>query len=524
MRQPRAEDTNKRTMSRLPTPGGDQDTWGNVLNDFLSQSHNSDGSLSTNAIKQAGAAILDGTAADIAPSAPSGAAGATGKASDAGHVHPGMSLDIRAYGASTGLADNGPAINAAIAALGAGGGEVIIPPGSWHFTTPLSLAGKASVTLRGPVMPDSGSPTSAQLIYDGTGSASAFDAQNSSGVALRGLQILATSAAHTGILVDLRNVSGSDTAYALLEDCYLQSGGGGSAVVNLDKCIISTLRNCHFGGGAAFNIYGASSAVSYSNAIQIEDCAFNGARTGHIWNPGQAWLITGCTFEQLAGGTAGALGHDAGVNGHGVTVQGCWTGDSSGGTQFTIQGIGFVFAGNYIGASAGTGIAADGTATGTVITGNEFVSCATAVNCGSYMMPFAFVDSNGFTSVTANFRGNFGSGSVVNNGTSLLIFGATFESTVAVIAGQNVSLGEGSNIYTGTATGSIIAEAATQKLGFWGAPPVVQPTAHAETAGYTSGTGTTVTIDGKFTGNTGTTAYTIADVVAALKSAGLIAS
>src|SRR5581483_10573812 len=31
-------------MSRLPTVGGDDNTWGNVLNDFLSVEHNSDGS------------------------------------------------------------------------------------------------------------------------------------------------------------------------------------------------------------------------------------------------------------------------------------------------------------------------------------------------------------------------------------------------------------------------------------------------------------------------------------------------
>ncbi len=32
-------------MSRLPTPGGDDGQWGSILNDFLSQEHNSDGSL-----------------------------------------------------------------------------------------------------------------------------------------------------------------------------------------------------------------------------------------------------------------------------------------------------------------------------------------------------------------------------------------------------------------------------------------------------------------------------------------------
>ncbi len=33
--------------SRLPSPGGDAGTWGTVLNDFLSQSLNSDGTLKT---------------------------------------------------------------------------------------------------------------------------------------------------------------------------------------------------------------------------------------------------------------------------------------------------------------------------------------------------------------------------------------------------------------------------------------------------------------------------------------------
>ena len=32
-------------MSRLPSPGGDAGNWGNVLNDFLSVEHNTDGTL-----------------------------------------------------------------------------------------------------------------------------------------------------------------------------------------------------------------------------------------------------------------------------------------------------------------------------------------------------------------------------------------------------------------------------------------------------------------------------------------------
>lgn len=40
-------------MSRLPTPGGDENTWGTILNDFLAASHNTDGSLKPSAISGA---------------------------------------------------------------------------------------------------------------------------------------------------------------------------------------------------------------------------------------------------------------------------------------------------------------------------------------------------------------------------------------------------------------------------------------------------------------------------------------
>jgi Repeat of unknown function (DUF5907) len=46
-------------MARLPTPGSDQGQWGQILNDYLSQSHNPDGTLKDGII----------TAAKIAPSA-----------------------------------------------------------------------------------------------------------------------------------------------------------------------------------------------------------------------------------------------------------------------------------------------------------------------------------------------------------------------------------------------------------------------------------------------------------------------
>ncbi|HEY5695770.1 MAG TPA: hypothetical protein VIQ80_02965, partial [Candidatus Saccharimonadales bacterium] len=40
-------------MSRLPTPGSDSNTWGSILNDYLSQSHNTDGTLKNSSVSAA---------------------------------------------------------------------------------------------------------------------------------------------------------------------------------------------------------------------------------------------------------------------------------------------------------------------------------------------------------------------------------------------------------------------------------------------------------------------------------------
>src|SRR5882757_11069638 len=37
-------------MSRLPTPGGDDGSWGNILNDFLSVSINTDGTFKSSTV------------------------------------------------------------------------------------------------------------------------------------------------------------------------------------------------------------------------------------------------------------------------------------------------------------------------------------------------------------------------------------------------------------------------------------------------------------------------------------------
>ena len=81
------------------------------------------------------------------------------------------------------------------------------------------------------------------------------------------------------------------------------------------------------------------------------------------------------------------------------------------------------------------------------------------------------------------------------------------------------------DIVLGTTTGTKLGTATTQKLGFYNATPVVQQATTGTTTGFTAGgPANNVHADSTFTGNSGTKAYTVGDIVRALKNLGLLAA
>jgi hypothetical protein len=120
------------------------------------------------------------------------------------------------------------------------------------------------------------------------------------------------------------------------------------------------------------------------------------------------------------------------------------------------------------------------------------------------------------TGITAGLGDGTAGGSFTASGTLAVTGASTL--TGLLTANGGITLGDAQNIAFNTTTGTKIGAATTQKLSFWNATPIVQPTTAVSSATFASpGAGTNIKTDDTFDG------YTIAQVVKALRNAGLLA-
>ena len=122
------------------------------------------------------------------------------------------------------------------------------------------------------------------------------------------------------------------------------------------------------------------------------------------------------------------------------------------------------------------------------------------------------------------FRFNIEGAGIVNGTTSINLLATSGDVILSPsnaekfrISSTVATFAEGIGIATGTTTGTKIGTATTQKIGFWNATPIVQPTTAVAAATVVSGAGGNVKHDDTFDG------YTVEQVVRALRNTGLLA-
>lgn len=92
------------------------------------------------------------------------------------------------------------------------------------------------------------------------------------------------------------------------------------------------------------------------------------------------------------------------------------------------------------------------------------------------------------------------------------------------MAAPNTEGSSNPDVLSGGVFGALVGNSTSEPVGFYGTAGVNQYATTGTTTGFTAGSGTTAKSDSTFTGNTGSTAYTVGDLVKALKLLGLIAS
>jgi hypothetical protein len=172
-----------------------------------------------------------------------------------------------------------------------------------------------------------------------------------------------------------------------------------------------------------------------------------------------------------------------------------------------------------------------GTATLVGATARNTSSASGNTQCGFYLENGTsngqlYKAGTGYTTlktIAANDLGFYnaaaGNISILNDfasGSIILTAGGSSTAQWTIGANGDLTAADGENIIVGSTNGTKIGTAATQKIGFWNATPIVQPNNSVAAANFVAGIGSPVTTLDAFDG------YTIGQVVKALRNAGIL--
>jgi len=173
------------------------------------------------------------------------------------------------------------------------------------------------------------------------------------------------------------------------------------------------------------------------------------------------------------------------------------------------------------------------TTNGTIIFNQERITSLSGVgdiNCSSISADVAATGLNvifdgtdtGDNKIT--LTDNLASALDITESTNSYLKFTTTNTGEKVVFGKDLDISGDHDLIIGTSTGTKIGTAATQKIGFFNATPIVQPAGSGTSTVASAGSGaTTVKNDTTFQGTGSGAAYTINDIVKALKDLGLLA-
>lgn len=238
---------------------------------------------------------------------------------------------------------------------------------------------------------------------------------------------------------------------------------------------------------------------------------------GDVTGNGQSTIEFYTAFGTFAGGTSTryAATKKCSINGIGGLLFG-----SGAGSGFVNSGIMAGIDISYGGSPAGLAVGAENNlTTRTNSTAKVFRMGLAPYNTAHQLGAILVANATSTANVVT-----FGGGTSVFNGATQIEFATQTAVGIAssnvrflVNASGQVVFSDGVNLVFNTTTGTKFGTATSQKIGFWNAPPIVQPTTAIAVATFVANTSGIVDNSATFDG------YTIGQVVKALRNVGILA-